>query len=110
MNVAALIDELFFSSKFRETARSLQADPSVFKSADSVPANVSRVFVDLSATTFDPIAEIAKLKAASPSRPVTAFFSHVQIDMKERAIKAGADEVVPRSAFAQRLTDVIRGV
>jgi DNA-binding NarL/FixJ family response regulator len=109
MKVAGLIDDLFFSSKLREIARSLDAQVVVCYSADAVPLDASRVFVDLSATQFDPIAEIGKLKTADPKMQVTAFFSHVQIDMKERAQKAGADEVVPRSAFADRLTTALRG-
>jgi DNA-binding NarL/FixJ family response regulator len=109
MKVAGLIDDLFFSSKFREIAKGLAAEAVVGTSADAIPSDVARTFVDLSATKFDPIAEIAKLKKTAPSTPVTAFFSHVQIDMKERAEKAGADEVVPRSAFAQRLIQVLNG-
>ena len=109
MKIAGLIDDLFFTSKLREIARSLGAEAVVSRTASAVPPDVTRIFVDLSATTFDPVAEIANLKKAAPSTPVTAFFSHVQIDMKERAEKAGADEVVPRSAFAKRLTDVCSG-
>ena len=108
MKIAALIDDLFFTSKLKEIARSLNAESVVCQSAEAVPTDVSRVFVDLSATRFDPIAEIEKLKEAAPATPVTAFFSHVQIDMKQRAEKAGADEVIPRSAFAQRVADVVR--
>ena len=109
MKVAGVIDDLFFSSKFREIAKNLNAEAVVGTSAETVPPDVVRTFIDLSATKFDPIAEIAKLKKAAPATPVTAFFSHVQIDMKERAERAGADEVVPRSAFAQRLTQVLTG-
>ena len=107
MKVAGLIDDLFFTSKLREVAQSLGAEAAVFRSADAVPADVSRVIVDLSATTFDPIAEITKLKTSHPA-PVTAFFSHVQIDIMERAQKAGADEIVPRSVFAKHLAEIIQ--
>src|SRR5262245_43413472 len=107
MKVAGLIDDLFFTSKLREVAQSLGAEAVVVRSADAVPADVSRVIVDLSATTFDPIAEIAKLKTSHPA-PITAFFSHVQIDIMERAQKAGADEVVPRSVFAKHLAEIIQ--
>ena len=107
MKIAGLIDDLFFTSKLREVAKSMGIESSVCRSAEAVPADVSRVFVDLSATSFDAIAEIAKLKA-SRSVPITAFFSHVQVDTKERAERAGADEVLPRSIFTQRLSEIIR--
>jgi hypothetical protein len=107
MKVAGLIDDLFFTSKLREVAQSLGAEAAICRSAETVPPDVSRTFVDLSATTFDPIAEIAKLKAAHPA-PVTAFFSHVQVDMMDRAERAGADEVLPRSVFAKRLAELLQ--
>jgi len=108
MKVAGLIDDLFFTSKMREIASGLSAEVVICQSGEAVPGDVSRIFVDLSATKFDPIAEITKLKKTAPSTPITAFVSHVQIDMRQRAEKAGADEVVPRSAFAQRLTETLR--
>jgi hypothetical protein len=108
MKVAGLIDDLFFAAKLREVAQALNSEATICRSADAVPAEVERVFVDLSATTFDPIAEIARLKASHAS-PVTAFFSHVQIDMMDRAERAGADEVVPRSIFARRLAEIMQG-
>jgi|SRR5579871_2949906 len=108
MKIAGLIDDLFFSSKLREIAKGLGTEVIVCQSASAVPADVRRVFVDLSATRFDPIAEIGNLKKSAPAIPITAFVSHVQIDMKDRAEKAGADEVVPRSAFAQRVSDVLK--
>ena len=107
MKVAGLIDDLFFTSKLLAVGQSLGAEVAICSSADGIPLDVSRILVDLSATTFDPIAEIMKIKAAHPA-PVTAFFSHVQIDMKDRAEKAGADEVLPRSVFAQRLAEIIQ--
>ena len=106
MKVAGLIDNLFFSSKLSEVARSLGAEAVICTSAEAIPHDVSRIFVDLSAG-FDAIAEIRKIKAIH-SAPVTAFFSHVQIDSKERAEQAGADEVLPRSAFAARLAEIIQ--
>ena len=107
MKIAGLIDDLFFTSKFREIAKSLGAEAAIYLAASAVPDDVARIFVDLSATQFDPVAEIARLKQTGPATPITGFFSHVQIDMKERALNAGADEVVPRSAFAQRVSDVL---
>jgi len=102
MKVAALIDDLFFVGKVRGVAQELGTELTICRSADAVPADAARVFVDLNASTFDPVAEITKL-GAQPSRPVIAFVSHVQVDLKERAEQAGATEVLPRSAFVQQL-------
>jgi len=106
MKVAALIDDLFFVGKVRGVAQELGTDLTICRSADAVPADTDRVFVDLNASTFDPVAEITRL-AAQASRPVIAFVSHVQVELKNRAEKAGATEVLPRSAFVQRLPELL---
>jgi hypothetical protein len=38
---------------------------------------------------------------------VVAFFSHVQTEFLEKAKAAGADEILPRSAFVQRLEQLL---
>ena len=108
MKVAALIDDLFFVGKVRGVAQELGTELTICRSADAVPADADRVFVDLNASTFDPVAEITKL-SARPSRPVIAFVSHVQVELRNRAEQAGATEVLPRSAFVQRLPELLRG-
>jgi AmiR/NasT family two-component response regulator len=107
MKVAALIDDLFFVGKVRGVAQELGTELTICRSADAVPADVDRVFVDLNASTFDPVAEISRL-SVRVSRPVIAFVSHVQVELKNRAEQAGATEVLARSAFVQRLPELLR--
>lgn len=61
--------------------------------------------MDLNAE-FDAVREIEKLKA-SQSVPIIGFFSHVQVDLKRGAEQAGAQEVLPRSVFTERLADIL---
>jgi hypothetical protein len=106
MKVAALIDDLFFVGKVRGVAQELGTDLTVCRTAADVPADAERIFVDLNGSTFDPVAEITALSAHS-SRPVIAFVSHVQVELKNRAEQAGATEVLPRSAFVHRLPQLL---
>jgi hypothetical protein len=106
MKIAALVDDLFFSSKISETARQVGSEIVFCRSAEGVPADAGRICVDLNANTFDAVAEIAKLKSMHLA-PIVAFLSHVQIDLKRRAEEAGAREVIPRSAFVQRLPELL---
>jgi hypothetical protein len=101
-----LIDDLFFVGKVRGVAQELGTDLTICRSAGAVPADAERIIVDLNASTFDPVAEITKLSAQS--RPVIAFVSHVQAELKNRAEQAGATEVLARSAFVQRLPELLR--
>jgi DNA-binding NarL/FixJ family response regulator len=106
MKIAALVDDLFFSSKISATAKQLNAEVVFCRSAEDVPSDANRVCVDLNATSFDAIDEIRKLRRAHPA-PIVAFLSHVQVDLKQRAEQAGATEVVPRSVFVQRLVELL---
>ena len=106
MKIAALVDDLFFSSKITETARQVGSQVVFCRFAEDVPPDAVRICVDLNANTFDGVAEIAKLKSTH-SAPIVAFLSHVQVDLKRRAETAGAREVIARSAFVQRLPDLL---
>jgi CheY-like chemotaxis protein len=102
MKVAALVDDLFFSSKISAIARQVGSDVVFCRSADGVTPDAARILVDLNATTFDAVAEIRKLKA-NHAVPIVAYFSHVQVELRRRAEEAGASQVLPRSAFVEQL-------
>jgi hypothetical protein len=56
------------------------------------------------------VATIGAIKgdpATSGSR-ILAFASHVHVDLIESARRAGADEVLPRSAFASHLPEILQ--
>jgi hypothetical protein len=105
MKVAALVDDLFFSSKISETARQVGCEIVFCRSAEAVPPDAARICVDLNASSFDAVSEIQKLKRVH-SAPIVAYLSHVQVDLKRRAEEAGA-EVLPRSLFVQRLPELL---
>jgi CheY-like chemotaxis protein len=107
MKVAALVDDLFFTSKISAIARQSGSDVVFCRSAEDVTPDSVRIFVDLNATTFDAVAEIAKLKATHKA-PLIAYFSHVQVDLRRRAEEAGADQVLARSAFVEQLPSLTR--
>jgi len=106
MKIAALVDDLFFSSKISATAKQLGSQIVFCRSAEDVPQEVARICVDLNSTAFDSVSEIKKLKRTHLS-PIVAFVSHVQVDLKRRAEEAGATEVIPRSKFVERLPELL---
>ncbi|HEU4391933.1 MAG TPA: hypothetical protein VFV34_29370, partial [Blastocatellia bacterium] len=70
----------------------------------------SLIIVDLNAGRLDPIELVKAIKSSEMRRvPVLAFLSHVQVDLMRRAEEAGADKVMPRSAFSQRLPEILAG-
>lgn len=112
----AAVSDLFFATKIRTTANLLGVNLGMVTSPQELVERVARekptvVFVDLNEQRFDPFEAIASLRAKpwGLAVPVVGFFSHVQVDLKKRAERAGATKVMPRSAFTERLPDLLQG-
>jgi CheY-like chemotaxis protein len=113
--VLAAVDDIFFAAKIRGAAESLGLEYGSARDAagavESARSNLPAVVVaDLHATRCDPfaLAESFKRDPALAHVPLVGFFSHVQTELKERALRAGFDRVLPRSAFVQQLPQILR--
>src|ERR1051325_3684717 len=114
--VIAAVSDMFFASKIRGTAEHLnvtvdfaRTEAGLFDYAKTeVP---SLIILDLHETRFDPVRLAARLKADEHLRavPVVAFFSHVETELRRKALGAGVEHVLPRSVFTQRLSDILIG-
>ena len=90
--VAALIPDLLFGSNVRGALRAAGHEVALVASADAIDVAATDVLVvDLMADGVDP----AALAALGPR--TLGFFAHVEPEVRERAIAAGFDLVVPRS-------------
>ena len=69
---------------------------------------VTGVVVDLAMD--EALERIAQARAHDPQLPIVAFGSHVERDRLAAAQKAGADEVLPRSAFVARLPHLLQSL
>jgi DNA-binding NarL/FixJ family response regulator len=52
---------------------------------------------------------IRAAKSNSEPPQVTVFFSHVQTELRDMALEAGADDMLPRSVFVEQLPVILRG-
>ena len=68
----------------------------------------SLAIFDLNSAKTDPVRVIGLLRAEDSALRTIAFASHVHVDLIQAAKRAGADEVLPRSAFVARLADILR--
>ena len=114
--VIAAVSDMFFASKIRGTAEHLNVTVYFARTEaglfDAAKADVpSLIILDLHDTRLDPFALAARLKADEQLRavPLVAFFSHVETELRRRALDAGIDQVLPRSAFTQRLPELLSG-
>ena len=112
--VLVAVDDLLFSSKIRATAKQAGVELTFARTPGDIlcQARMSKpalVIFDLNSAKTDPLATIAALKA-DPMLAVirtVGFASHVHTDLIAAARKAGADQVLPRSAFAGNLADIL---
>jgi len=112
--ILVLVDDLFFSSKIASTAQSCGVPVQFVKTKETLIERAkseipSLIIVDLNGFTTQPLDTIRALKSDPDLRstPVLAFLSHVQTELKEKALLAGCNIVIPRSAFSQRLAQIL---
>jgi CheY-like chemotaxis protein len=103
-----------FTSKIKTAANQLGVAIAFARSSESALADMRRnppslVILDLNSPRVDPLGTIGAMNAdpALAAIPTVGFASHVQTDVIEAARKAGVGEVMARSAFAQRLPEIL---
>ena len=107
--ILVVMSDLFFSAKIMDEAKKLGMTASFVKdkevALDQLKSNPTIVILDLNCQSADPLALIATMKngAETAAIPIVGFVSHVQTDLKQKAVESGCDKVLARSAFAQNL-------
>jgi hypothetical protein len=111
------IEELFFIAKIQETAKKLGVKVSFIKNEkDAIAAltdgeenKPALIVFDLNNANAKPLTLIPKLKAKlKRTASIVGFLSHLQGDLKAKAVEAGCDVVMPRAAFSQNLPNLLR--
>ena len=117
-HIYCFIDDLFFVAKIQETARKLGVKVAFVKnekeSMDTLldaaeGDNPALIVFDLNNAAAKPMTLIPKLKTKfKKTASIVGFLSHLQGDLKAKAMEAGCDSVMPRSAFSQNLPNMLR--
>jgi hypothetical protein len=112
------IEDLFFFAKINETARKLGIKVAFVKNDAETVAKIvaapedekpSLIVFDLNNAAAKPMTLIPKLKTKlKKGTAIIGFLSHLQGDLKAKAVEAGCDVVMPRSAFSQNLPNLLR--
>jgi len=116
--IFCFIDDLFFQAKIQETARKLGVKVEFVKSEKDTIARITDapenekptlIVFDLNNLNAKPMTLIPKLKTKfKKATSIVGFLNHLQGDLKMKAIEAGCDTVMPRSAFSQSLPNLLR--
>lgn len=117
--IFCFIEDLFFLAKIQETARKLGVKVEFVKGGDKdaiariAEANDGEapalIVFDLNNVNAKPMTLIPKFKAKyKKAVSIVGFLSHLQGDLKMKALESGCDTVMPRSAFSQSLPNLLR--
>ncbi|HET9086606.1 MAG TPA: response regulator [Acidobacteriaceae bacterium] len=116
--IYCFIDDLFFIAKIQETARKLGIKVNFVKNDKETVAQMlalpeaerpTLIVLDLNNVNAKPLTLIPKLKLKlKRATSIVGFLSHLQGELKAKAIEAGCDAVMPRSAFSQTLPNLLR--
>ena len=113
--ILCVVDDLLFSVKISTAAKSIGADVYFERLPGMAVARVkekqpSLVIFDLNSARLNPLATVRQLKADPATRDIRTlgFVSHVHTDTIEAARQAGVDEVLARSAIADRLGEILK--
>jgi hypothetical protein len=116
--IFCFIEDLFFLVKIQETARKLGVKVEFVKGDKDAVARIydapenekpALLVFDLNNLNVKPMALIPKFKSKfKKAVSIIGFLNHLQGDLKMKAIEAGCDVVMPRSAFSQSLPNLLR--
>ena len=116
--IFCFIEDLFLQAKIQENARKLGIKVEFVKGDKDVLARLtetpeterpSLLVFDLNNVNAKPMALIPRFKAKlKKATSIIGFLNHLQGDLKMKAVEAGCDSVMPRSAFSQNLPNLLR--
>jgi hypothetical protein len=116
--ILCFIDDLFFQAKINETSKKLGVKVEFLKGDKDSVARITDapeeawptlVVFDLNNLNAKPLTLIPKFKAKfKKATSIVGFLNHLQGDLKLKAVEAGCDTVMPRSAFSQSLPNLLR--
>jgi PleD family two-component response regulator len=112
--ILCIVDDLIFSVKISTAAKALAAPVFFERTPDMVLPRIrekrpSLVIFDLNSAKLRPLEVIAQMKAdpTLSGIPTLGYVSHVQADLISAARSAGVDEILARSAFSERLGQIL---
>jgi len=112
--VVAAVDDMFFMSKIRAVAESLNVTMRFVRNADALfsvalESGAALIIIDLQSQKFDAPNLARRLKADEQLRaiPLLGFYSHVETELRDQAEAAGFDRILPRSAFSANLAEIL---
>ena len=109
--ILAIVSDIFFSLQVGETAKRLGYKVDYAKSTGEVPEKLALhpdlLILDLAdeRIQWDNIIQDAKMDGSAT--PVLAFGHHMDLEVRDKALRAGADAVVSNAVFSKDLQRLV---
>ncbi len=98
--IVAVVPDLMFGSRVRETLRSAGHEVELVAGPDLADLSAAELVVaDLN--------EVSPEALSRAERPVLGFYSHVDAETRRRAEAADIDLIVPRSRMAREMAELV---
>jgi CheY-like chemotaxis protein len=114
--IIVAVDDMFFAAKILGAAQAIGRQVERVKSREQLTEALSGppaslLILDLNSAQLAALEWIERLKADPrlSAIPIIGFLSHVQVELRDRARELGCDSVMARSAFSQRLPEILSG-
>ncbi len=112
--VLAVVQDLMFTVKINDAAKKAGLPVEFVKTEEDVLAkaqeNPTAIILDLNMPSVNALKLIRELKKDADLKKISliAYLSHVQGELKRKALDAGCDIVMTRSAFSQNLPSLLK--
>ncbi len=111
--IVAVVNDLFFAVKISAATKQAGVSLEYIKDSARLVATAkdrpALIILDLNDAASEPLRLIAELKANAETAqvPLLGYLSHVQTGLKQKALDAGCDTVMARSAFDRDLPAIV---
>jgi CheY-like chemotaxis protein len=112
--ILAVMADLMFSVRIIDQAKKLGLKVEFAKDEETAfgklkAGPLQAVIFDLNYAAANPLGLIQRMKSDPETKQIdtVGFISHVQVEQRRQAQEAGCDVVVARSAFAQKLPEIL---
>jgi len=114
--IIAILKDLIFISKIKETAIQLNKNIFFIKNYDElnnffdkINENIDLIIIDLNFIEINPLETVQKIKSNETlkNKSIIGYCSHVQTELMDKAKEFGI-EVMPRSLFTTNLKYIIK--
>ena len=108
--IVAVLDDLMFTVKISDAAKRAGIPVEFVKTAEDALRRADGAAAMILDLNFAPATLIVDMKSGESTRsiPIIGYVSHVQTDVIMQAKQSGCDTVMARSAFVQKLGEMMQ--